>query len=135
MMDSGAANHVCNPKLHFLQYLISDDKTKARRDFVTATGQIIHNLGEKRVRVETERKSKCNIVFQCADVDIPVLSTRKLCQSGHEVTYRKNGGVILDRKSGQQTKFILRGGVYYVKLKVLRPGSPEKSMGFARPEA
>ena len=106
-----------------------------RGGFGTATGEVTQNVGERRVRVETESKSKCNLAFQCANVDTPVLSTRKLCQSGHEVTYRANGGVIRDLKTGQVTRVVQRGGVYYVRLKVLKPAGAEKAQGFPRPEA
>ena len=87
----------------------------------------------KHTRVRTAEGSVCNVVFQCADVDMPVLSTRKLCQSGHEVLYRENDGLIIDVKTGQTTRFIQRGGVYYLKLKVLRPNDEERAAGFVRP--
>ena len=130
MMDSGAANHVCDPVKHFGVFKLHTDNPG--RKFVTATGEVVENKGEKRVRVQTTEGSVCNITFQCADVDMAVLSTRKLCQSGHEVLYQENGGLIIDTKSGQTTRFVQRGGVYYVKLRVLRPSEAERAADFAR---
>ena len=88
---------------------------------MTATGEIIPNMGERRVRVVTGEGRKCSITFQVAKVDTPVLSTRKLTECGHDVLYQQHGGVIIDNATGQRTKFVQRGGVYYVKLKVLTP--------------
>ena len=47
MMDSGAANHVCDPSKHFLAYR-THTEGRAGKNFVTATRQIIPNLGEKK---------------------------------------------------------------------------------------
>ena len=76
--------------------------------------------------------SVCNVAVQCADADMAVLSNRKLCQSGHKVLYKEKGGLIIDTRTGQTTKFIQRGGVYYLKLRVLRPSERERAEGFAR---
>ena len=81
MMDSGAADHVCHPDRHFLSYAIRQDTPKHGRRFVTATGQIIDNMGERHARVKTGEGCNCNITFQVAKVDTPVLSTRKLSES------------------------------------------------------
>ena len=130
MMDSGAANHVCDPTRHFIDFKLHIDRPG--RKFVTATGQVVPNMGEKHTRVCTSEGSVCNVTFQCATVDMPVLSTRKLCESGHEVLYQRNGGIIIDIKSGQTTKFVMRAGVYYLKLRVLRPASRERAAGSGR---
>ena len=87
----------------------------------------------KKVKVETELGLKCGITFQCADVDTPVLSTKLLAQTGHEVTYRKDCGDILDLKTGKRTKFVLRGGVHYIKLNIRPPCDAEKDPSFVRP--
>ena len=92
MMDSGAANHVCDPARNCSDFNVHTDKP--RKKFVTATGEVVPNQGEKHTRVRTSEGSVCNVTFQCAKVDMPVLSTRKLCQSGHDVLYRANGGMI-----------------------------------------
>ena len=87
----------------------------------------------KKVKVETELGLKCGITFQCADVDTPVLSTKLLAQTGHEVTYRKDCGDILDLKTGKRTKFVLRGGVYYIELKIRPLVMPKTDPSFVRP--
>ena len=38
----------------------------------------------------------------------------------------------IDTKSGQTTKFVQRGGVHYLKLRVLKPGAHERAEGFGR---
>ena len=130
MMDSGAGNHVRAPEKHVAEYTLHTDKPSNK--FVTATGQVVPNKGEKHTRIRTSEGSICNVTFQCADVDMPVLSTRKLCESGHEVLYKHNGGLTIDTKTGQTTKFVMRAGVYYLKLRVLKPAGHERSAGLAR---
>ena len=99
MMDSGAANHVCDPRRHFLGF-----RTHANvegRKFVTATGEIIENEGQKNVKIQTANGLRCTIAFQCAKVDVPVLSTKMLCKADHDVTYTKDGGWIWDLRTGK----------------------------------
>ena len=129
LMDSGAANHVCDVK-HFELFKLHNDRPG--REFVTATGEVVPNLGTKNTKVNTSEGSTCNITFQCAEEDMPVLSTRKLCEAGHEVLYTNNGGLVIDTKRGQTTRFIQRAGVYYLKLHVLRPAKHERAEGFGR---
>ena len=130
MMDSGAANHVCDPRKHFMSFF-THNNTEGRK-FVTATGEIIENEGFKNVKIQTEEGLKCTITFQCAKVDTPVLSTKMLCQADHEVTYTKDGGWILDLRTNKKTKVVLRGGVYYIKLHIMKPSSEEQAADFHR---
>ena len=133
MMDSGAGNHVCNPNVHVLAYKTNRNAaSQSGRVFQTADGSEIRNLGEKHVRLRTTEGQSSTITFQCADVDTPILSTRRLALNGHEVRYYKNGGCIIHLKTGHRTKFIVYEGVYCIKLKELKPPANELNEGFGR---
>ena len=99
---------------------------------MTATRDIIETEGFKHVKIQTGQGLRCTITFQCARVDTPVLSTKMLCQADHEVTYTKDGGWILDLRTGNKTKLVLRGGVYYIKLHIMSPSSEEQAADFHR---
>ena len=134
MMDSGAGNHVCNPAIHFTNFRThASAGSKSGRVFQTADGTEIKNLGEKHVRLQTQEGQSSTITFQCADVDVPILSTRRLALAGHEIRYRHNGGVIIHLKTKHKTKFVVKDGVYFLKLKELEPPSNEAISTFHRP--
>ena len=132
-MDYGAGSPACNPAMH-----VQADKThqtsasKNGPVFQTADGTTTKNLGEKHVRLQTGEGQSSTITFQCADVDTPSLSTRRLALSGHEVRYYKNGGLIIHLKTGHRTKFVVYDGVYFIKLKELKPAANERDEGFGR---
>ena len=134
MMDSGAGNHVCNPNIHVLDFkLHATAASKSGRVFQTADGTEIKNLGEKNVRLQTSEGQSSTITFQCADVDTPILSIRRLAMHGHEIRFTNKGGYILRLKTGHHTKVVIHEGVYFIKLKQLRPPANEQAEGVARP--
>ena len=62
----------------------------------------------------------------------PFLSTRRPALNGHEVRYDKNGGYIIQLKTGHRTKFVVYEGVYFIKLKELKPPTNELNEGLGR---
>ena len=132
-VDSGACETVV-PTNACPQVRVSPSEASRRGDkYEVANGNVIPNVGEKRCRVMTAgSRVEKHITFQCADVDMPVLSSRKLCEAGREVLYKKNGGVSIDTKTGQTSKIVQRGRVYYLKLHVLRPAGHGRAEGFGR---
>ena len=88
---------------------------------------------KKHVRLGTREGQASTINFQCAPVDVPILSVKKLTQCGHEVRFYEHGGEIIHLKTGHRTRFAARDGVYYLKMKVLDPPEPDRAASFTRP--
>ena len=110
-----------------------NDAAKKGRMFQTATGEEIRNSGEKHVRLGTREGQASTINFQCAPVDVSILSVRKLTQCGHEVRFSEMGGEIIHLKTGHNTRFAVKNGVYYIKMKVLDLHEQERAASFTRP--
>ena len=80
------------------------------------------------MRLQTSEGQSSTITFQCADVDTPILSIRRLAMNGHEIRFTEKGGYILHLKTGHRTKFVIHDGVYFIKLKQLNPPANEKNI-------
>ena len=73
--------------------------------------------------------------MQSAEVSRPILSVIRLTESGKEVIFRKDSGIVRDPKTNMSTEFERKHGVYILRMWV-RTGkqaghNPES--GFARP--
>ena len=79
---------------------------------MTADGTVMPNRGEQRVRVKTREGNLCELKMQVTDVRKPLMSVSKICDAGHSVTFRSDGGEIVDERTGQVTKFNRVDDVY-----------------------
>ena len=58
------------------------------------------------------------MVFQNADVEMPIISTNGLAQEDNDVTYRKHDGYVYHVPTKDVIPFIARDGVYFMQLLV-----------------
>ena len=87
--------------------------------FSTATKEELPNLGEKEVNFTTEEGNTGCVAFQmCKGIAMPILSVRKLSKTNEVRFLDKESGTIINKATGQVTKFFSLYGVYFVKLKV-----------------
>ena len=75
--------------------------------------------GEYVIPTVTDEGHHRDIVFQNLEVAMPIISVPMLCQHS-DVGFKKRGGTIKHRESGETSHFIKRSGVYFIKLKVKR---------------
>ncbi len=72
--------------------------------------------------------------MQGARVSRPILSVIRLTESGKDVIFKKNGGIIRDTKTGVTTTFRRKHGIYvmgiWVNIGLETAGNP--NAGFAR---
>ena len=87
---------------------------------MTAGNGELSNTGEGTIHYKTEEGRKHSIVFQNADVGMHIISTNGLAKRDNDVTFRAEDGYIKHIPTGETTKFIARGGVYFLKLYVPR---------------
>ena len=66
----------------------------------------------------------CNLRMQVTHVRKPLMSVSRVCDQGHEVIFRRDGGVIRHITTGQETSFVRRDGVYRMSLKMMKPCQP-----------
>ena len=53
-----------------------------------------------------------------ASVAMPILSTHELARNGHKVIYDEHEGYIVNKATGDTTKFLQHSGVYFLQLLV-----------------
>ena len=79
-----------------------------------------------------------------ADVAMPILSTHEIAKGNRSLEYFERDGKIHHLDSGEITKFVEGGGVYFMRIwvpkRLTKPQSkslcvPDGSVGFARPGA
>ena len=118
ILDSGAGESVMPPGL------LPDYPTvpgQAARDGVTYTaadGGEIPNLGEQSIPFCTAEGHECQVTFQVADVQRPLMSVSALTARGNRVSFNGNGGVIFNAKGDNMIRFQRRRGVYVLDVKV-----------------
>ena len=70
-------------------------------------------------------------------VNVPILSARKLVQYGFDICFTEVGGYIKSRAGGKRIEFIEADGAYWLKMKVSPPDDPmgvrDPKSGFSRP--
>ena len=78
-----------------------------------ANGQLIPNLGERRMEMLTpgSRKHK-SITLQVADVHKPLLSISSVSDMGYECVLNKRGGWLINREAHEYIPLQGRGNLY-----------------------
>ena len=68
-------------------------------------------------------------------VQLPILSVREMMDKESSVTIRDDTGVISNKRTKQSINFIIRDGLWFMKLKVQMPDGSrlESDTGFGRP--
>ena len=73
--------------------------------------------------------------FQNAEVGLPIFSIGQVAKDKHRVIFDEDEGVIVHKPTGKEIPFIMRNGVYFIKMRVPRAlvqpneGQPNQSFG------
>ena len=127
MVDSSSGDHCVNADKELPDHEVESSPGQQNgQTMETACKGILHNHGQILVDFETQEGIRSNVTFQNVKVSTPILSVRKLVRKGHQVAFRKGGGTITAAETGDQMEFVDRGGVYYIKLKIL-PAKPKST--------
>ena len=104
--------------------------SKAGMNYISASGDIIPNLGEKVIQVVSGDGKEGAVKYQVADVTRTLNSISEICDAGGEqgqyVLFSKWGGAILNPDTMRQTPFEREGGIYTLEMWV-------EPSGFTRP--
>ena len=130
-VDSGAADNVGNEEHAKICRVIPSEGSKDGVRYVSASGAILDNKGEKHVQIQTSGGHKRTMNMQIADVHRVLLSVSKICDAGNQVVFTRTGGKIINDETGEVDYFTRKDGVYRMKLKVIGDGTT--TPGFIRP--
>ena len=134
MMDSGAGCNGGKCKELFPKYRVQKhSKTRPQQNVVSACGTKLPHRGHVNLNVEIGGEDH-KIPMDDIDVDLPILSVRRIVRQGNPVNFRQGGGYIRNARTGTKLRFVERQGVYFIKVKVKEP-SPEDALeqSFTRP--
>ena len=128
-MDSGAAESVAPASMAPWVPIAESVGSKTGKKYMSASGETLKNLGEKKVEVITNEGMKANATFQIADVTRPLCSIARVCDQGNTVVFTSTGGFI-ENVHGARTHFERSNNVYTLEFHAYDPGS---STDFPRP--
>ena len=111
-VDSGASDTVANNSIAPKCPVRPSEGSRNGVEYVSASGNVIPNEGEKHVGVLTEEGHLCRLKIQMSQVNEALLSVSKICDAGHEVTFTKTGDQIRHCETGQTMNSRRDGNVY-----------------------
>ena len=89
-------------------------------EYEVANGTRIANEGEKTFNAYTAGGAIRTITAQICDVNKPLLSVRKIVESGNKVVFEQSGSYIEDCQTKERMKMEVAGGMYMLKIWVNR---------------
>ena len=132
LVDSGSTINAAWIEKHFPEYigLIKQTRRSLNGDYATtAGGQKLYNKGTCDIGGTVEGMN-FRAKFRDMEVEIPILSVRKIVKGNNDVSFTEDGGWIRNRQTGALMHFYEYEGVYFIKLRV----DAIADLGFARPE-
>ena len=135
-MDSGATESVAPPSM-CPQYMVTPSPGSiADVNYVSASGDLIPNLGEQVLDVQTLDGREGQVKYQIADVSRPLNSVSEICDAGgpmgQHVIFGRWGGAIINLDTGRQVPFPREDGIYNLEFWVKPRGEQDASV-FPRP--
>ena len=123
-VDSGATESVIPSDVLQEVPTVEGPARKRGGNYQVANGEVIPNLGEKRIFAVTEEGIEKKLILQVCDVNQGLISASKLAASGNRVILDDDGSFVENKVSGQKTWLEKREGMYILKLWVYRDQVP-----------
>ena len=123
VVDSGAVHSVTPPSL-FPGRTTPSPWSRTGRGYRAANGTGIKNLGQVQVPFRTTEGHKCQIPFQVAEVEQPLLSVAHLTAAGNRVELGHTEGRVVNLTTGRSIALERRGGVYIMKMFIADAAEP-----------
>lgn len=134
-MDSGASEGVAPPSMCPHYEIKPSVGSMAGQNYVSASDDLIPNLGEQVLNAETMDGRSCQLKYQMAEVTRPLNSVSEICDAGgprgQHVVFGRNGGAIINLDTGMHTPFNREEGIYILETWVKPPGDSGEA-GFQR---
>ena len=87
-----------------------------------------------RLQGEQDGDQLVNSMFQIADVNRPLMSIGKICDSGHRVVFESGKAEVISKRTGKVVMTFVRKnkGLYTAELILRTPKKSAKSKDFGR---
>ena len=116
VVDSGASTPVAPPSMAPNCTIRPSEGSRRGQKFTSASKHKLKNLGEQRLDACTEDGHETEVLFQIADVSRPLVSVSGICERGNRVIFGRAGGVVQCLRSGRETPFYKRNGIYVLSM-------------------
>ena len=116
VMDSGAAQSVAPPSMAPGVTITASPGSQRGQHYVSACGGRLPNMGQQKMKVQTNEGRDAMVLYQIAEVSRPLTAVSQTCDNGNWVVYTPEGGFIWNLKTGGNTNFERRGGIYELDL-------------------
>ena len=116
-VDSGAVDTVAPPSVASHVPIESTWASREGYCYRAANGQLLPNLGERKIRGVTQEGSAVGLTFQVAEVTKVLGSVSKFCEAGNRVVFDDSdpeGGCIMNKSTGVRTQMHKSDGVYKI---------------------
>ena len=137
LVDSGAVDNVGDPRAFPEYKLRESDGSRNGLHYLAANNGKIRNEGELNLSCRSDDGMPFKLKMQGAAVSRPILSVIRLTESGKDVVFKKNGGIIRDPETGVTARFKRKNGIYVMGVWIktgpdcaANTGNPKA--GFAR---
>ena len=134
LVDSGSTVHAAWVEKHFPGYadkVMPTAKSLAGDHATTAGGLKLYNKGRVEISASAGGHD-FHCAFKDMEVELPILSVRKIVKRRNTVEFVDAGGTITHNDSGAVMRFFEHEGVYFLKLKIHDPNAPSPQLGFSR---
>ena len=118
-VDSGAVDTVAPPSVASHVPIESTWASQEGYCYRAANGQLLPNLGERKIRGVTQEGSAVGLTFQVAEVTKVLGSVSKFCEAGNRVVFDDSdpeGSYIMNKSTGVRTKMHKSDGVYKIPV-------------------
>ena len=142
LVDSGSTVNAAWIARHFPAFTSKVQPTPASERGDTATtacGKQLRNKGRVVIPAKVAGKA-FPVAFKDMEVEMPILSVRKMVKRRNVVRFADGGGTIRNSQTGRTIRFYEHEGVYFLKLKVddvtdmvIDDDPMEVEPGFTRP--
>ena len=121
-VDSGAGENVMPEHIAPQVPVQHSTEQDAGVVYVAANGNTMENRGKKVLHVCTQEGQPKRMNMQVTDVSKALMSVAKICDAGHTVVFRRDGGLIRNNTSGEETRFRRENNVYRLRVKLSDAG-------------
>ena len=121
VVDSGAADTVGPLDLVGWLPLCPSAGSKKGQTWKVVGGEVLPNLGERRVVGVTDEGHEVSTVYQIAEVGKPLGSVARMCDKGNRVVFEQDGGYIMNLANGWCTQFERKDNVFILRTWVKKP--------------
>jgi hypothetical protein len=120
-VDSGAVATVIPPHAVCGMSVVPSAGSQAGHCYHTADGGELPNLGEVRIRGQTDDSQACSVTAQVADIVMPLLSVACVSEQGNTFHFGAKSGYIKNVASGRVTRLTKKGRLYHLTMWVELP--------------